>query len=46
MIVLRYIIQREDILSILMASFMSLHFNIQEEDILEQTNAKSHLCTL
>ena len=29
-----------------MASVMCLHFSMQEEDILEHTNAKCHLCTL
>ena len=29
-----------------MASAMCLHFNMQEEDILEHTNGKCHLCTL
>ena len=29
-----------------MASVMSLHFIIQEEAILEDTNGKCHLCTL
>ena len=33
-------------LSLLMASVMCLHFNMQEEDILEHTNGKCHLCTL
>ena len=32
--------------SILMASVMSLYFSMQEEDILEPTNGKCHLCTL
>ena len=32
---LRISMQEEDILSILMASVMCLHFNMQEEDILE-----------
>ena len=27
-----------------MASGMHLHFSMQEEDILEHTNAKCHLC--
>ena len=38
--------QGEDILSILMASVMCLHFSMQEEDILEHINAKCHLSTL
>jgi hypothetical protein len=29
-----------------MTSVMSLHFHMQEEDILEHTNAKCHLCML
>ena len=29
-----------------MASVMFLHFNLQEEDILEHTNGKFRLCTL
>ena len=29
-----------------MACVMCLHFNMQKEDILEQIDAKSHLCTL
>ena len=32
-------------LSTLMASVMCLYCNIQEEDIVEHTNAKCHLCT-
>ena len=35
--------QGEHILSLLMSSVMDLHFNIQEEDILEHTHDKSHL---
>ena len=46
MIVLRFSMQREDILSVLMASVMCLHFSVHEEDILEHTNSKFHLCTL
>ena len=34
------------LLSILMVSVMCLHFIMQEEDILEHTNAKCHVCTL
>jgi hypothetical protein len=33
-------------LSILMASVMCLHFSMREEDGLERTNVKCHLCTL
>jgi hypothetical protein len=33
-------------LSIPMASFMCSPLSMQEEDILEHTNAKCHLCTL
>ena len=29
-----------------MASVTCLHFNVQEEDVLELTNAKCRLCTL
>ena len=29
-----------------MESVMCLNYNMQEENILEQTNAKYHLCTL
>ena len=29
-----------------MASVMCLHFSMQEEDILEHSNDKCHLCTL
>ena len=29
-----------------MTSVTCFHFSIQEEDILEHTNAKCHLCTL
>ena len=46
MIVLRSNMQREEILGILMASVMCLHFKIQEEGILEHTNTKCHKCTL
>ena len=46
MIVLCFNMQREVILSILMTSVMSLESNMQEEDILEHTNATCHLCTL
>ena len=34
------------LLSIPMASVMCLHFSMQEEDILEHTNAKDQLCSL
>ena len=34
------------LLSILIASAMYSHFSLQNEDILEHTNAKCHLCTL
>ena len=48
MIVLRFDIQGEDVmlLSILETSVMSLQIAILEEDILEQTNVKCHLCNL
>ena len=46
MIVLSFSMQGKIILSILLASVMCLHFGMQEEDILERTNAKCHLCTL
>ena len=29
-----------------MASVMCLNFNMQEEDIIQHTNGKCHLCTL
>jgi hypothetical protein len=35
--------QEEDIFSILMASAMSLDFSMQEEDILEHIDVRSHL---
>ena len=46
MIVLRFSMQWEDFLSIVMASAMCLHFRMQEEDILEHIDGKSHLRTL
>jgi D-lyxose ketol-isomerase len=46
MIVLRFSMQGEDIMSVLMASVTCLHFSMQEEDIIEQANGKCHLCTL
>ena len=39
-------IQGKILLSILMASVMYLHPSMQEEDVLEHTNVKWHLCTL
>ena len=33
-------------LSVLLASVMFLHINMQEQDILEHTNGNCHLCTL
>ena len=32
--------------SVLMSSVMCLQFEVQEEDVLELTNGKCHLCTL
>ena len=46
MIVLYISMQGKMILSILLASVMYLHFSVQEEDIIEHTNAKCRLCTL
>ena len=46
MIVLYFSMQGEDILSILIANVMRLHLSMQEEDILEDTDGKCHLCTL
>ena len=46
MIVLRFSIQGEDIFERTMASVMCLHLSMHEEDILEHTNGKCHLCTL
>jgi hypothetical protein len=44
--VLRISLQEEDaILSILMPSDMCCYFNMQEENVLEHTNAKRQLCT-
>ena len=43
MIVLCYNMQGK---RILMAIVMFLHFSVQEEDVLEHTNAKCHLCKL
>jgi hypothetical protein len=40
MIVLRFGIQGKDILSLLMASVMCLHFSMQEADMLEVTGHK------
>ena len=40
MIVLRFNMQGKIFLSLLMASVMRLHFNMQEEDILEHINDK------
>ena len=45
-IVLCFGMQGEDIFSILMASVMCLHYSMQEEYIIEYTNANCHLCTL
>ena len=33
-------------MSVLMASVMSLLFSMQEDNILEHTNGKCHLCTV
>ena len=38
--------KRKTFLSVLMASVISLHFSVQEEDIFECTNGKCQLCTL
>ena len=38
--------QGENIVSILMASVMCLQFNMHEEDIVDHTNGKCHLCAL
>ena len=46
MIVLRVSMQGEIFYSVLMAGAMCLHFIMQEEDILENTNGHCHLCTL
>ena len=46
MIVLCINMYMEDILSVLTASVKCLHFNLQEEGILEHTNGKCHLFTL
>jgi hypothetical protein len=46
MIVLHFSMLGEDLLSLLMASVMRLHFSMQEEDSLEHTIGKCHLCTL
>jgi hypothetical protein len=45
MIVLHVRCKGKIILSILMTSVMCLHLSMQEEDILEHTNGKCHLCT-
>ena len=42
MIVLRFSMQGENLLSVLMASVTCLHFGMQEEDVLEYTNGKCH----
>ena len=34
------------LLSIQLAKVVCLHINMQEEDILEHTNVKCHMCTL
>ena len=38
--------KREIFLRIPTTSVMCLHLSIQEEDIIEHTNAKCHMCTL
>ena len=38
--------QGKILLNVLMASVMCLYLSMQEEDNLEHTNAKRHLCTL
>ena len=44
--ILHLVCKGKIVLSILMASVMCLHFCMQEEDILEHSNGKYHLCTL
>jgi hypothetical protein len=39
---LAFIMEGEDIMSILKASVTCLHFSMQEEDILEHINGKCH----
>ena len=46
MIVLRFSMRGEDILSLLVASVISLHFSMQGEDIIEHTTGNCRLCTL
>ena len=46
MIVLHFSMQGEIFLTVLIASATYFHFSMQEEDILEHTNGKCHLCTL
>ena len=46
MTILRFSMQGEDFLSVLMASVVSLHFSTQKEDNLEHTNGMCPLCTL
>ena len=43
MIVLRLVCKGKILLSILMTHVMCLHKSMQEEDIIDRTNAKCHL---
>ena len=45
MIVLSISMQREYTIKLNNASVMCLHFSMQEEDTLEHTSVKCHLCT-
>ena len=45
MIVFHFSIEGNILFSILMVSVMYLHCSMQEENILEHTNIKFHLCT-
>jgi hypothetical protein len=45
-IFLRFSMQREVILRVLMTNIMYLGFRMQEEDILEHTNVECHLCIM
>jgi hypothetical protein len=44
MIVLHFSMQGNILFSLLMASVMRLHFSMQEEDVLEHTDGKCHVC--
>ena len=46
MIVLRFSMPSKAIFQSTIASVMCLHFSMREEDILQYTNGKYHLCTL